>query len=198
MGLEFDDSDGQTPIDQDEKDALLIKNIATRRELDEFEQLGVEKAIEWTMKTKPDTGTVLTEGFIQELHKRMFDDVWKWAGQFRTSNKNLGVEKDRIRIELKKLMDDCRYWIEKKVFAEDEIAVRFSHRIVTIHPFANGNGRHSRLIADVLVRHGFGRPYFSWGSLNLTAKGEARSEYLKALREADEDNYASLIDFARQ
>jgi len=198
MGLEFDESEGQTLIDQDEKDALLIKNITTRRELDEFEQLGVEKAIEWTMKTKLDLGKILTEDFIRELHKRMFDDVWKWAGQFRTSNKNLGVDKDQIGIELRKLLDDCRYWIGEKVFTGDEIAVRFSHRIVTVHPFANGNGRHSRLIADVLASHGFGRQHFSWGSLNLTAKGEARSKYLNALREADENDYTSLIKFARQ
>jgi Fic-DOC domain mobile mystery protein B len=150
------------------------------------------------MKRKFGLEQILTEEFVKELHKKMFSDIWKWAGQFRTSNKNLGVDKTQIPIELKKLLDDCRYWIDHKVFVEDEIAVRFSHRIVTIHPFANGNGRHSRLIADILVSHGFGRPHFSWGSINLTAKGTARSAYLKALRAADENNYKYLIKFARQ
>jgi Fic-DOC domain mobile mystery protein B len=198
MGLNLDYTEGQTPLDEDEKDGILIPTITTRGELDEFEQLGVEKAIEWTMKRKFGLEQILTEEFVKELHKKMFADIWKWAGQFRTSNKNLGVDKNKIPIELKKLLDDCRYWVDNKVFVEDEIAVRFSHRIVTIHPFANGNGRHSRLIADILVSHGFGRSHFSWGSINLTAQGIARSEYLKALRAADENNYQPLIKFARQ
>lgn len=128
----------------------------------------------------------------------MFDDIWRWAGEYRTSNKNIGVDKAQIRIEIKKLLDDCRYWIERRVFDEDEIAVRFSHRMVVIHPFSNGNGRHSRLIADTLVSFGFGKPHFSWGSINLTAQGAARSVYLNALREADQNNYLPLVEFARQ
>ena len=198
MGLDVDYTDGQTPLEEDERECILITTITTRGELDEFEQLGVEKAIEWTMKRKLGLMEMLTEDFVKELHKRMFEDTWQWAGQFRTSNKNLGVDKNQIRIEIKNLLDDCRYWIDHKVFVEDEIAVRFSHRIVTIHPFANGNGRHSRLIADILVSHGFGRPYFSWGNINLTAKGVARSAYLNALHEADQNNYQPLIEFTRQ
>jgi Fic-DOC domain mobile mystery protein B len=198
MGLDLDYTNGQTPIDEDEKEGLLITTITTRGELDEFEQLGVEKAIEWTRKRKFGSQQILSEEFVKDLHKRMFEDIWKWAGQFRTSNKNLGVDKNQIRPEIRKLIDDCQYWIDHKVFAEDEIAVRFSHRIVTIHPFSNGNGRHSRLIADILVSHGFARAPFSWGSINLTAKGAARSAYLKALRKADENEYQSLIEFARQ
>jgi Fic-DOC domain mobile mystery protein B len=198
MGLDLDFTASQTPLDEDEKEGLLITTITTHGELDEFEQLGVEKAIEWTMKRKVGLQQILTEDFVRELHKRMFGDIWKWAGQFRTSNKNLGVDKNQIRTEVKKLLDDCQYWIDHKVFAGDEIAVRFSHRIVTIHPFSNGNGRHSRLIADILVSHGFGRTHFSWGSINLTAHGAARSAYLKALREAGENDYQSLIVFARQ
>jgi Fic-DOC domain mobile mystery protein B len=127
----------------------------------------------------------------------MFAEVWSWAGEFRQSNKNLGVDKHEIGVELKKLLDDCRYWIETRAFVEDEIAVRISHRMVTIHPFANGHGRHSRLFADVLVSNGLGRPYFSWGSINLATKGVARAEYLNAIREADEGNYKPLIKFAR-
>ena len=160
MGLDLDYANGQTPLDEDEKDDLLIKTITTRGELDEFEQLGVEKAIEWTRKRTFGFQQILTEEFVRELHKRMFDGIWKWAGQFRASNKNLGVDKNEIRSELKKLLDDCHYWVDHNVFSGDEIAVRFSHRIVAIHPFSNGNGRHARLIADILVSHGFGRPHF--------------------------------------
>ncbi len=198
MGLDVDYLQGQTPLDEDEKDGLLTTIITTRGELDELEQHGVEKAIEWTMTKRFTLENILTEKFIREVHERMFSEVWKWSGEFRRTNKNLGVDKNEIRPELKKLLDDCRYWIENNVFGKDEIGVRFSHRIVTIHPFVNGNGRHSRLIADILVNHGLGRPFFTWGSINLTAKGEARSAYLHALREADLNNYQPLLTFARQ
>lgn len=198
MGLDLDTTNGQTPLDEDEKEGPLITTITTRGELDEFEQLGVEKAIEWTRKRTFGFQQILTEEFVRELHRRMFEGIWKWAGQFRVSNKNLGVDKNEIRSELKKLLDDCQYWVDHKVFSGDEIAVRFSHRIVAIHPFSNGNGRHARLIADILVSHGFGRPPFSWGSINLTAQGAARSAYLKALREADQNDFRALIQFARQ
>lgn len=198
MGLDLEYTDGQTPLDEDEKECLLIKTITTRSELDEFEQLGVEKAIEWTLRTGHSLHQILTEDYIKELHRKMFADVWQWAGEFRTTNKNIGVDKFSISVELRKLLEDCKYCINNKVFTEDEIAVRLSHRIVTIHPFANGNGRHSRLIADILVHNGLGRPIFSWGSVNLTKKGEARTHYLAALREADENNYRPLIQFARE
>jgi len=198
MGLDLDYQDGQTPIDEDEKEGLMIKTISTVGELDEFEQLNVEKAIEWTMKRKLDPKKILTEEFVKELHKRMFDDLWKWAGQFRTTNKNIGVDKFQIGIEIRNLLDNSKYWIKNKTFVEDEIAVRFSHCIVNIHPFANGNGRHSRLIADVLVSNALGKPHFTWGSVNLTKPGEARTEYLKALTAADGNNYDLLIAFARK
>jgi Fic-DOC domain mobile mystery protein B len=198
MGLEPGFSDGQTPLDEDERDGLLIPAISTRGELDEFEQLGVEKAIEWTMRKRFGSDVILTEEFVRELHRNMFGEIWRWAGEFRMTNKNLGVEKNEIPTELRKLIDDCRYWVAHSVFPKDEIAVRFSHRLVTIHPFANGNGRHARLIADVLVSDGLGRPPFSWGRATLTAPGGTRSAYLNALRKADKNNYALLIAFARQ
>ncbi|MCK9426117.1 MAG: mobile mystery protein B [Ignavibacteriaceae bacterium] len=197
MGLDLDYKEGQTPLDEDEKDGLLIKTITTRGELDEFEQLGVEKANQWLLSKKLMVNKILTEDFVRDLHKRMFGDIWKWAGEYRRTNKNIGVDKFEIGIELNKLLADCRFWIENKTFLEDEISVRFSHRMAAIHPFANGNGRHSRLIADVLINKGFGKPYFTWGSKNLVKQSEARTQYLHALREADNFSYKPLIDFAR-
>ena len=198
MGLELDYTDGQTPLGEDEKDGLLITTITTRGELDEFEQHGVEKAVEWVLRRPPHLQQILTEDFTKELHRKMFTDVWQWAGEFRSTNKNLGVDKYEIGIEVRKLLDDCCYWINQHTFSEDEIAVRFSHRMVSIHPFANGNGRHSRLIADILIHNGLGKPVFTWGSINLTKAGEARTHYLTALREADENNYLPLLRFARE
>ena len=197
MGLDLEHSDGQTPLDEDEKEGLLIPTITTKGDLDEFEQLGIEKAIEWTTKRRFDAERVLTEDFVRELHRRMFSDIWKWAGEFRRSNKNIGVERQYIGTELRALLDDCRYWIANKTYDEDEIAIRFSHRMVKIHPFANGNGRHSRLIADILIQNVLGKSYFTWGSKNLKSMGEARTAYLAAIREADNHNYRPLIIFAR-
>lgn len=197
MGLELNYINGQTPIDEDEKAGLLIRTISTRSELDEFEQLNIEKAIEWSIKRKFKLENILTEEFVKDLHKRLFGEVWKWAGTFRKTNKNIGVDKFQIGTELKKLFDDAKHWIENKSFSEDEIAVRFSHRTVQIHLFPNGNGRHSRLIGDILVNHVFGKPVFSWGRTNLSNAGTTRTQYIKALQEADEGSYKSLLDFVR-
>ncbi len=197
MGLDLDYTDGQTPLDEDEKDDLRIPTITTRGDLDEFEQLGVEKANEWLLGRKISLDKILTEVFVTDLHRKMFSDIWTWAGEFRKSDKNIGVDWTMIGVELKNLLEDCKYWIDNKVYVEDEIAVRLSHRMVSIHPFANGNGRHSRLMADVLINKGFGKPYFTWGSTNLVKPGEARTKYLQALREADNNNYKPLIELAR-
>jgi len=197
MGLDLDYAEGQTPLDDDEKEGLLIPSITTLGELDEFEQLDVEKAIEWLLEVKLNISKILTEKFVIDLHNRMFGDIWKWAGEFRKTNKNIGVDKFMIGTELKNLLDDCNYWIEKKVFSEDEIAVRLSHRMVSIHPFANGNGRHSRLMADILVTKRFGKSYFTWGSVSLTKQSEARTKYLAASKDADRNDYSSLIEFSR-
>lgn len=199
MGLNLTYIEGQTPIDEDEKEGLIIKIITTRQELDEHEQRNIEKAVEWTMKKrKLKYSEILTEKFIKQLHKRMYSDVWKWAGSFRKTNKNIGVEWHQISIDLKNLIDDCSFWIQSNSLSEDEIAIRFKHRLVSIHPFPNGNGRHSRLMADVLIHNAFGKEIFTWGGTSqLTAAGDIRSDYIAALREADRGNYIPLMKFAR-
>ena len=197
MGLELNYENGQTPISEEEKEGLLIKTISTKGELDEFEQKNNEDAVAWTFKRKFKLDEILTEKFICDVHKRMFNDVWGWAGKFRKTNKNIGVDKFKIAIELRDLFDDCRYWIRNKTYPEDEIAVRFKHRIVKIHPFPNGNGRHSRLCGDILISHFFKRPVFTWGSANLAQKSENREKYIKAVKIADQDNIEPLLEFAR-
>jgi Fic-DOC domain mobile mystery protein B len=127
----------------------------------------------------------------------MFGNVWKWAGMFRLSNKNFGVDKHSISTELRMLLDDCNYWLDHKTFGQDETAVRFKHRIVSIHCFANGNGRHSRLIGDMIVEKILGGEIFSWGGKSLIQKGDFRATYLNALRAADKGDYLPLIAFAR-
>jgi len=197
MGLALVYTDGQTPLEEDEKEGILIPTISTRAELDEFEQQNIEEAVQWSLMRNFKLAEVLTEVFIKAVHKRMYGNVWSWAGEFRKTNKNIGVDKWLISIELKKLLEDMPYWIDNKVFSEDEIAIRFKHRIVSIHCFPNGNGRHSRLMADILIEKVFGKRVFTWGASNLVREGDVRKAYLKAVRAADAGNYDLLLDFAR-
>ncbi len=197
MGLDSVTDDGTTLLSEEDRIALRIPTIETKAELNEFEQQNIEKAVTWTLRKKFRKENLITEEFIKELHFRMFNDTWKWAGQFRKSDTNLGIHWTKIGTELRQLLDDTNYWIEKQSYAEDEIAVRLKHRIVVIHCFPNGNGRHSRLFADVVAQNVFGNPAFSWGSKSLIAAGDARARYLSALREADKGDIHSLIAFAR-
>ena len=197
MGLELRSGAGQTPLDDDEKEGLKIKSITTQGELDEFEQLNIEKAVEWTIHLNLKAEKILTEKFIKDLHKKMFDDVWKWAGEFRRSEKNIGITWTRIAIELKNLLDDTKYWIENNIFSPEEIAIRFKHRIVSIHCFPNGNGRHSRMMADIIMELIFGKEIFTWHQSNMVKANETRTAYINALREADMGNITPLIEFAK-
>jgi Fic-DOC domain mobile mystery protein B len=198
MGLDFDLIDGQTPLNEEEKDGLLIPTITTRGELDEFEQQNIEQAIRWTLRKNFKKDELLTEEFIRLVHKRMYGNVWSWAGEFRKTNKNIGVDRYLVAIELRKLIDDCKYWIDHGTYPPDEIAIRFKHRIVQIHCFSNGNGRHSRLMADLIVEKIFNQPIFTWGThAELTKTGQGRQEYLAAVKAADAQNIALLLKFAR-
>ena len=198
MGLEIEYVDGQTPLDEDEKVGLLIGTITTRGELDQFEQLNIEKAIAWSIHRNFNKNSLFTEDFVKILHKRMFGEVWGWAGRYRKSNKNIGVDWTKIGVELKLLLDDTVYWIEHKTFQPDEIAIRFKHRLVKIHCFSNGNGRHSRMMADIIIESVFDREVFSWKQSNMVRPDETRREYISAIREADDGNIGPLIQFARQ
>ncbi len=197
MGLEIEYIEGQTPLDEEEKEGLRLDSITTRGELDEFEQLNIEKAIKWTLGKKWKPTYILSELFIRELHKKMFNDVWIWAGEFRRTNKNIGVDKYQIGISLKQLLDDSLYWLVNKTYSDEEFAIRFKHRIVRIHCFPNGNGRHSRLMADIIISQLFGKPIFRWNSSNINKKGDARSNYLAAIRAADAGDMEPLIKFAK-
>lgn len=199
MGLEIEYNEGQTPLDEEEKEGLLISSISTRGELDEAEQRNIEEALLWLMqrRKKFTTDEILTEAFVCNLHKRMLSGVWRWAGKFRTSEKNIGVKSYLIGTELRSLLEDCKYWVENETYPPEEIAISLKHRIVVIHCFANGNGRHSRLMADVIIEKIFGKEAFSWTSNNLVPVGQNRANYLSALRSADQNDYTALIEFAK-
>ncbi|MBP7556407.1 MAG: mobile mystery protein B [Chitinophagaceae bacterium] len=197
MGLELQYEDGQTLLDDEEREGILIPTITTRGELDELEQYNIEQAMLWSVSRRFKQDLVFTEKFIQTVHRQMYGLIWDWAGQFRKTNKNIGVDKWQIAAALKYLLDDASFWYAHKTYLPDEAAVRFKHRLVSIHCFPNGNGRHSRLMADIIINKLYQQPVFSWGAAGLIRKGEARSAYLAALKVADAGNIQPLLQFAR-
>jgi Fic-DOC domain mobile mystery protein B len=185
--------DAATPLTPEEMRDLIPAHIAYRRELNEAEQENIVLAQAWALSRRRDP---LSEKFVKDLHRRMLGDVWRWAGKFRTSARNIGIDYWQIPVALRQLLDDAKAWIEYGTYAPDEIAVRFHHRLVQIHPFPNGNGRHSRLMADLLAMQ-LGRERFSWGRGSLRTAGAARARYVEALRAADDHDIAPLLVFAR-
>nr|WP_240962572.1 mobile mystery protein B [Sphingobium sp. TB-6] len=190
----FAQPDDATPLDAEEREGLLQTWITTRADLNEAEQANIDGAVAWTERRRD--ADILTEGFVFELHKRMFGDVWSWAGSTRKTGKNIGIDPVQIHIQLGGLLRDARYWVDNGSFPPDEIAVRLHHGLVAIHPFPNGNGRHARLVADSLIVQLGGAP-FSWGGGTLRDIGTLQAEYIAALRAADQHDFAPLLAFAR-
>ena len=189
-------ADGQTPLDPDEAAALLRPAVTTRGELDIVEQENIARGIRWAFGRARRPGDVLSESFLRDLHRRMFGNVWGWAGMYRTTARNIGVDAWLIQQTIGELLGDARYWVEHETFQPDELCVRLHHRLVAAHPFPNGNGRHARLAADVLAET-LGGSRFEWGrGLRLDAKG-MRDRYITALRAADAGSVDDLIAFAR-
>jgi len=188
-----DQDNAATPLSDEEREGLIPSYITLRSELNEAEQANIQEAENWALKRKRD---VLDERFLNGLHKRMFGRVWRWAGVYRRTGKNVGVEAYRIPTELRGLIDNCRYWIENDTYQPDEIAARFHHKLVWIHPYPNGNGRHARLATDLLLI-AMGQKRFTWGSASLIDPGDTRQAYVAALQAADHHDPASLLAFVR-
>jgi Fic-DOC domain mobile mystery protein B len=188
--------DANTPLSPDEQ-VDIIPNLATREELNEWERDNILRARQWALASRQlARSNPASEEYVRELHRRMFDQTWKWAGHYRKTEKNLGVPVHQILEKLGQLLGNAAYWLENNTYAVDECAVRFHYELVLIHAFPNGNGRHARLIADVVaVKNAC--PVFSWGSRDFLAPGEARDAYLRALRAADHRDFEPLLRFAR-
>lgn len=185
-----------TPLSPEEQESL-IPSLSTQQELNEWERENILRARAWALnpgqlrKAEP-----AADGYVRELHRRMFDQTWRWAGQYRHTEKNIGILVHEIRERLGTLLGDVSYWIANQTYHTDEIAIRFHHQLTVIHPFPNGNGRHARLIADVLAVK-LGRPEFTWGRTEIAAAGSARDAYLRALKLADTGNLQEIIRFSR-
>ena len=192
--MKFSYPPGATPLDPDEAAGLIPTHITTQGQLNEWELANILEGERWAFSRK--RNDLFSIQFVKRLHKQMFGNTWRWAGMFRATEKNIGVDPAQINTELKKLCDDVAYQIEHKSYPLDEIAARFHHRLTWIHPFPNGNGRHARLMTDLLLKQNGSEP-FDWGKSDLVVSGEVRDRYIAALRVADGSDYALLFKFVR-
>ena len=193
---------GATPIEAEDLDGLIPDFVATRADLNQVEFENIANALPWAMRQARVGGAprLFESAFVFELHRRMFGDVWTWAGSQRRRETNIGVPPHQIPMALRQGLDDARYWHEHDVYPIDHRAARIHHRLVVVHPFPNGNGRCTRLIADLYLQS-VGSPPFSWATGRLDGGAEAlrdvRRAYAAALDAAPADDYAALVAFAR-
>jgi Fic-DOC domain mobile mystery protein B len=194
----FHEPEDATPLAPEERVALLQDWITHRGELNEAEQENIVLAVVWTQRRirQIEAIDILTEDFVRELHRQMFKEVWRWAGTYRSTEKNIGKEAIQIPQLVLQLLDNTRYWIANSTFPRDEIAIRLHHGLVEIHPFPNGNGRHTRLMADLLVER-MGGTAFTWGGAELSNQGDLRNRYIQALKLADDHQIEELVAFSR-
>jgi Fic-DOC domain mobile mystery protein B len=193
--MRLDYPEGATPLDPDTI-AGLIPSLTTQAELNEFEALNILEAVTWARRARGPNRDVLLLTTLRLLHEKMFSLTWRWAGQFRKAETNIGIAPSQIPMRLEQLCGNTRYQVEHNMFEWDELAVRLHHELVMIHPFPNGNGRHARLATNILLERN-GQPPFTWGSRSLTESSEIRREYIDALREADQGNIERLLRFVR-
>lgn len=197
MSDAFQEPEDATPLEPEERAGLVQSWITSRHDLNLAEQDNIIKAVAWARRSRRvNLETFLSADFARNLHRRMFGEVWRWAGQFRATERNIGVDAWRIAAELPALFDDVRYWTTHETYPPDEISIRLHHRLVFIHPFPNGNGRHARLLADMLIER-LGGKAFSWGGGQLQRTSELRARYIASLRAADAHDILPLLAFAR-
>lgn len=193
--MKFSSIPGATPIDTDAA-RELIPPLTTQEQLNEFEQTNITAAMEWAVKSRKLRAELLTIDGILLLHRKMFEHTWRWAGKFRRKDLNIGIAWAQIPEQTKALCDDVTFWDANRTFGAIEIAVRFHHRLVSIHPFLNGNGRLSRLAADLYLLYRKEKRLTWGGEINILESGPHRAKYIAALREADDGQYEPLIAFA--
>ncbi|MBG3877417.1 mobile mystery protein B [Desulfovibrio oxamicus] len=190
----FPGPEGATLLDPNETRGLKHKHVATRGELDELEQDNIQRGGAWLGRKRK--GDILTLNFLCKLHDKLFGDVWRWAGRFRNTEKNIGVAPLQVAVQLHALCGDARFWAENATWSPKEAAARFHHRLVKIHPFPNGNGRHARIAADEYLKQYFNEPPIDWATgVNLQADSARRTAYIAALRAADGEDYGPLLVF---
>lgn len=193
----FQAKENETPLTEAEK-LDLIPSLSTRAELNEAERANILEARVWALRRRTlQREDLLTDAFGRELHRRMFGRVWRWAGSYRKTERNLGWEVHRLTEGTYNAFADVRTWLEYETYSVPEVAVRLHHQLVRVHPWPNGNGRHARLMADVVVA-ARGSADLTWGAgADIVTPGDARQRYIAAIRAADAGDFAPLLAFAR-
>lgn len=186
--------EGATPLDPDEMAGIKPKHITARAEFDELEQANIQQGLAWLKRSREND--ILTDHFMRTLHKKLFGDIWDWAGAYRHTGKNIGIDPQQIVVQHRVMLDTAQFWAEDKTFEPLEAAARFHHRMVFIHPYPNGNGRHARIAADVYLEKSFGHPPIEWADgFDLQIDSERRKAYLAALQTADRGDFQPLFKF---
>src|SRR5258708_4203339 len=197
MALTGAHAPGATPLSEEDLRGLKLASVTTQGELNEAEAQNILRGQEWARRSRASTlSDMLSDEYLLRLHKQMFGDVWKWAGKFRERETNIGVPPHSIRTNLRQLYEEVRGWLEFRAYPPDEIAIRLHYRVVTIHPIANGNGRHARMLVHMtMIRH-FGLKPLKWGGSALRDLDVNRKVYIDSLAPADKRDFAPLLAFA--
>jgi Fic-DOC domain mobile mystery protein B len=196
----FQEPEDATPLDTNLRNDLLQTWITDRSDLNEAEQENILKGSAWAGRNRriPEAVDILNDNFVKTLHQQMFGEVWRWAGSYRQTELNIGIDPHLIPARMPEFLGTVRFWIKEKTYPADEIAVRLHHGLTQIHAFPNGNGRHAREMADLLIER-LGGKAFTWGgaSRNLQDTGSLRTKYVAALKSADGHDMAPLMEFVR-
>jgi Fic-DOC domain mobile mystery protein B len=192
----FQEPEDATPLDPNLRKDLLETWITNRNDLNEAEQENILKGSAWARRSRRNPADILTDDFVKSLHDQMFGEVWRWAGSYRKTEVNIGIDPHLVPARMPEFLGTVRFWIEQKTYPADEIAVRLQHGLTQIHAFPNGNGRHAREMADLLIER-LGGEAFTWGSGSLQDVGTLRTKYVAALKAADRHNVAPLLEFVR-
>lgn len=198
MTIKLEEPDGATPLTPDELLGLKVTTISTRGELNQLESENIIQGLTWLSK-RPRRVDVLTDDFARDLHRRLYGEVWAWAGQYRLTDKNIGVSVWTISSEMRNCLNDAKMWVERGVYDPLEAAARLHHRLVWIHPFPNGNGRWSRIMADALLERMDDSIFIDWANgTDLSVDSRHRQSYIDALRAADRYELDPLVDFVKR
>ena len=194
MRKEKEDAEGTTPLEPEEREGLKFPHVTTREELNHLEQVNIQEGIRWLSRYR--RLDLLQEGFVRELHRKLFGQVWEWAGETRRTEKNIGIDPLQIPVQLRQLLDDAQYWVDHGTYAPLELGARLHHRLVYIHVFANGNGRHARIMTDAVLIRLLNHAPIDWaGGHDLQSMNTRRKDYIQALRDADKEDYEKLLEF---
>ena len=190
--------DDATPLDDISGLKLPSSRVYTLKEVYEAEANNIALATLKYLSAPPSKKIApFTYEWLQQLHYEMFGNVWEWAGKFRSCELSIGIKAYQVPTALKELADDIAFWDKHKTYDIYEVAARLHHRAVQIHPFQNGNGRWSRMLANIYLRQNGSMPV-KWQENLLSKENTKRDEYIQALKNADSGNYAKLIAMHRE